>query len=393
MRNDCVNVTQQLDSIGIEALRASGATKWSAQDGTIGAFVAEMDFGIAPQITRALHEAVDEGAFGYLPIGLTAQLREATSAMLADRHGWQAPPADVWPVPDVIMALELAIKHHSRPGSKIIVPTPAYMPFLIIPPFLGREVLEVPMLEQDGHYRLDLEGIGKAFEEGGNLLILCNPYNPVGRVFSREELVAVGDLVDRHGGRVFADEIWAPLVYGEARHIPYASVNTVTAGHSITALSASKAWNLPGLKCAQVVVSNDADREIWKKIGFFAGHGTSNLGVTANIAAYRSGFSWLEEVLTYLDRNRRALAGLIEGKLPGVRYLMPEGTYIGWLDFRDTPLSANPAAFFKENAAVSLTEGISCGADFDGFARLIFATPLPILHTIIDRMGAAFPQR
>ncbi|HWU02101.1 MAG TPA: aminotransferase class I/II-fold pyridoxal phosphate-dependent enzyme, partial [Novosphingobium sp.] len=286
-----------IDRIDVPALRATGATKWAAADGSIGAFVAEMDFGIAPPITAALHGAVDEGAFGYLPQRLTASLREATAAMLGASHGWPVAQGDVWPVPDVIKALELAITHHSRPGSKIIVPTPAYMPFLMIPPFMGREVIEVPMIEEEGHYRHDLDGLARAFEAGGNLLILCNPHNPSGRVFTREELAALGDLVERHEGRVFADEIWAPLVFAGHRHIPYASVNAQTAGHCITAISASKAWNLPGLKCAQVITSNDADREIWQRVGFFAGHGTSNLGVVANIAAYAQGRPWLDDVL------------------------------------------------------------------------------------------------
>lgn len=379
-----------IDRIEMSALRATGATKWAAQDGTIGAFVAEMDFGIAPAITHVLHAAVDEGAFGYLPQRLTGGLREATAAMLQARHDWPVAEADVWPVPDVIKVLELAITHHSRPGGKVIVPTPAYMPFLLMPPFFGREVIQVPMIEEGGRYRHDLDGLRRAFEDGGNLLILCNPHNPTGRVFDRAELVALADLVHAYDGRVFADEIWAPLVYAGMRHIPYASVNEVAAGHAITAISASKAWNLPGLKCAQVITSNDADRETWRRIGFLAGHGTSNLGVVANVAAYAAGHPWLEDVLAYLDRNRQALDGLIRDRLPDARYRLPEGTYVGWIDFRATPMAAGPSAWFKEKAGVHLTEGVQCGSDFAGFARLILATPLPILTTIVERMSAAY---
>lgn len=383
----------QIDGITLEQLRASGATKWSAQDGTIGAFVAEMDFGIAPEIVEALHGAVDEGAFGYLPVGHTAELGAVTSRMLGERYGWDVGPGDVWPVPDVIKAMELAIKHHSAPNGKVIVLTPAYMPFLLIPPMLGKEIIQLPMLEEQGRYHFDFDGLVQAFEDGGNLLILCNPYNPGGRVFTREELAAVGEIVERYQGRVFADEIWAPLVYAEARHIPYASVNEVNAGHSITAISASKAWNLPGLKCAQVITSNEADRQIWQKIGFFAGHGTSNLGVVANIAAYRSGFPWLQDVLDYLDGNRKLLKELVAEKLPGVRYHEPEGTYIAWLDFRGTSIPESPATFLKNEAGIHLTEGVSCGQDFDGFVRLIFATPRPILERIIESMAVVMPQK
>lgn len=382
-----MDFTQTLDAISLETLRASGATKWAAEDGSIGAFVAEMDFGIAPPITAALHAAVDEGAFGYLPARLTQDLRAATSAMLQTRYGWDLGPADVWPVPDVIKALELAITHHSAPGSKVIVPTPAYMPFLLIPPFHQRDVIQLPMLDDGGHYRYDLDALDRAFADGGNLLLMCNPHNPTGRVFTHEELAAVAEVVDRHKGRVFADEIWAPLVLNGRTYVPYASVNETAAGHTITAISASKAWNLPGLKCAQVLTSNDADREIWQKIGFFAGHGTSNLGVTANIAAYRDGFPWLEQVLAYLQRNADAMAAMVASKLPGVRFLRPEGSYIAWLDFRNTSTPINPAALFKAEAGVHLTDGASCGAGYEGFVRVILATPLPILTEIVERMA------
>ena len=383
-----MNLTDTFDSITQQQLRKTGATKWATDDDMIGAFVAEMDFGAAPSITKALHEAVDEAAFGYLPRRLVTELQDATAAMYQERFGWAFAPSDVRPVPDVIKALQLALEHHSEQDTKVIVPTPAYMPFLLIPKMAGREILQVPMVPGEQGMMLDLAGIDAAFKDGGNLLILCNPYNPAGRVFSAEELTALSEVVDRHNGRVFSDEIWAPLVY-EGRHIPYASVNPVAAGHTITATSASKAWNLPGLKCAQVITSNDKDREIWERIGFFAGHGVSNLGVTANVAAYRDGHEWLAQVVAYLDGNRKFLAELVEEHLPGVRYSPPQGTYVSWLDFRDTPLNQNPAEFFKEKASVHLTDGASCGEGFEGFARFIFATPRPIMRAAFERMGEA----
>tara|TARA_A100001391_G_scaffold48774_4_gene29026 strand:- start:7206 stop:8375 length:1170 start_codon:yes stop_codon:yes gene_type:complete len=387
------NFTHTIDAISLADLHQTGATKWTGDDEMIGAFVAEMDFNTDPEIKAALHEAVDEGAFGYLPGKLRDQLQEATAEFYARKLGWSFEPSDVRHVPDVIKALQLAIEHHSAPDTPLIVPTPAYMPFILIPPLQGREVIQVPMAECDGRMTFDLDALQGAFDQGGNLLVLCNPYNPLGRVFSREELVAVSELVARNGGRVFSDEIWAPLVYGENRHVPYASVNEAAASHTITAVSASKAWNLPGLKCAQVITSNDADREIWDRIGFFAGHGTSNLGAVANIAAYRDGDQWLAKVLAYLDRNRIAITDLVAQHLPGVRYSQPEGTYIAWLDMRELEGIENPAEFFKEHAQVHMTDGASCGEGFEGFARFIFATPLPILTEAFERMGKALRER
>lgn len=384
-----MNFTESSDAITLESLRKTGATKWADAEPTIGAFVAEMDFGIAPVITGALHDAVARGGFGYMPPGLVGELGVATAAMLKTQYGWSVSASDVRVLPDVIKALEVAIDHLSVPGSKVIVPTPSYMPFLSVPPMHGREVIEVPLGTENGRLGYDLEELQRAFDAGGNLVLLCNPYNPVGRVFEREELLAISELVDRNGGRVFADEIWAPLVYPGHTHIPYASISKIAAGHALTAISASKAWNLPGLKCAQAITSNDKDRAIWEKIGHFAGHGASNLGVVANIAAYRSGRPWLEEALGYLDRNRKALGDFVAQELPGVRYSAPEGTYVGWLDFRDTAAADDPAAFFKARAGVGMTQGTACGQVGAGFARFIFGTPLPIMETAIARMGAA----
>ncbi|QCQ17426.1 MalY/PatB family protein [Microbacterium sp. RG1] len=384
---------RRVDAITVDQLRATGATKWSAEDGALGAFVAEMDFGIDRRITEALHRAVDAGSFGYMPRGMAADLSEATAEFVGRRYGWQVPASDVWGVPDVIVGLELAMEHCSAPGSKIIVPTPSYMPFLFVPPMRGREVIEVPLAVRDGRYEFDLDALQRAFDDGGNLLLLCNPYNPVGRVFSREELVAVSEVVERNGGRVFSDEIWAPLVFSGSTHIPYASISGAAAQHTITAMSASKAWNLPGLKCAQLVLTSDVDRETWARIGPFAGHGTSNLGAVANAVAYRDGDDWLAELVPYLERNRDALRDLVAEEIPGAWMPEPEGTYVGWIDFRDAGLGDAPADFFHREASVQLTEGTMCGVAGTGFARLIFATPTPVLEEVVRRLGASLRTR
>ena len=249
------------------------------------------------------------------------------------------------------------------------------------------------MLVDDGRYTLDLDGIDAAFRAGGGLLVLCNPYNPVGRVFTADELRAVSEVVARNGGRVFSDEIHAPLVFAPARHIPYASITPEAAAHTVTATSASKAWNLPGLKCAQFIVTNDADRAIWDVIGPFATHGASNLGVIANTVAYTAGREWLYGVVDYMGGNRALLGDLLAEHLPEARYRMPDGTYIAWIDMRALGLGDSPADFFREHAGVSLTDGIACGEPGRGFVRMIFATPRPILETAVRQMAAALRER
>jgi len=377
------------DLIEQEHLQGGGGLKWSAFPGTIGAFVAEMDFGTAPVVTEALHAAVDAGQLGYLPSALTDTMSRTVAHWYRTACDWSLDPGQVHPVGDVLQALQVVIEHYTRPESPVIVPTPAYMPFLTVPPVQHRDVIQVPMHQaEDGRYSLDLDALAAAYRAGGHLLVLCNPVNPVGRVLTRGELEAVADVVAAHDGRVFADEIHAPLVFPGARHVPYASLSEVTAGHTVTATSASKAWNLPGLKCAQLVISNDADAEVWQRIAYVASHGASTLGVVANTAAFGGGQPWLADVLGYLDGNRTALTTLLAEHLPEVRYAPPEGTYIAWLDCRPLGLEESPADFFRR-AGVALTDGTACGTAGAGFVRLVFATPRPILAEAVTRMGEA----
>jgi cysteine-S-conjugate beta-lyase len=381
--------TAELDAIGIDALRRGGSLKWTAFPGTIGAFVAEADFGTAPEVTRALHDAVDAQSFGYLPTAVSEAMSEATARWQRERYGWEVAPSGIHPIADVVTAFEVAIAHFSAPGSAVILPTPVYMPFLNVPARFGRAAVQVPALRVDGEYALDLEGIDRAFADGAGLLMLCNPWNPVGRVLRRDELTALSEIVERHGGRVFADEIHSPLVYPGAEHIPYASLSPATAAHTVTAVSASKAWNLPGLKTAQLIVTDPADADLWDRVGDAVSHGASTLGVIANTAAYLHGRAWLDDVVAYLDGSRRFLAEVLAAELPGVGYRMPEGTYLAWLDVRALDLGDDPARFFLENAGVALTEGTACGTAGAGFVRFVFATPRPIIARAVQQMAAA----
>lgn len=373
-------------------LREAGSMKWTAYPGKTGAWVAEMDFGVAPAVQEAISTAVSRGLTGYLPAWLTAELAEATSDWYADRFDWRIPVGRIHPVPDVIAAFEATITGFTPAGSAVIVPTPAYMPFLFVPQMHGREVIQVPAVERGGRMTMDLEAIGRAFDDGAGLLVLCNPHNPLGTVFSHDELTAVADVVEAKGGRVFADEIHAPLVYSGARHIPYASVSAVAAGHTITAASASKAFNLAGLKCAQLVISNDADAAVWAEHAGWAGHGTATLGVVANIAAYRDGGDWLAETVDYLDGNRRTLVEMLARHAPKARVTMPEGTYIALIDFRAYGVEGDLGEWFRTHADVALTDGAACGEVAAGHARIIFALPRPLLTDAIARIGAALAR-
>ena len=391
-----------------DELRARGSQKWSkGGPGVIGAFVAEMDFGVAPPIEAALLDVIKRADYGYLTEHAVTEMAVACAAWQRDRYGWDVDPGRVRPLPDVVTGLAAAITLFSRPGSPVILPTPAYMPFLTIPAGLGREVIQVPMATDDGRYVLDLDGIDAAFKRGGHLLILCNPSNPVGRVYGRDELTAVTEVVEANGGRVFADEIHAPLLYPGGTHVPYASLSAAAAAHAVTGTAASKGWNLPGLKCAQLLLSNDRDAATWTERGSAFEHGASTPGVRATIAAYRDGATWLHDAVAYLDGSRALLARLLTEHLPEVGHQPPEGTYLAWLDCRALlagpgarpaggralPAEVSPAEFFLAKARVMLTDGAACGEAGRGHVRLNFATPRPILADIVRRLADAVSAR
>lgn len=384
----------QWDALTPEQLRAQGSMKWTMFPRTIGAWVAESDLGTAPAVAAALHAAVAGGQLGYLPRAVATEHAAATSAWMRDHYDWEVPRGRVHHLPDVISGLEVAMEHFSRPGSAVIVPTPAYMPFLTVPKRHDRTVIEVPLAEApDPHggarQTLDLDAIDRELGAGAGLVVLCNPLNPGGRVFERAELEALAAVVERHGARVFADEVHAPIVFDGARHVPYASVSAAAAGHSITVTSASKAFNLAGTKAAQLILTNDADAEVWQKLGPMAGHGASILGIIANTAAYREGRDWLAATVAYYDENRRALRDLLAEHLPAVGYRMPEGTYIAWLDVRRLGLGDDPAATLRERAGLAVTDGRACGAAGAGHVRVILATPRPVVEQIVQRLASA----
>ncbi|MBY6062666.1 MalY/PatB family protein [Microbacterium esteraromaticum] len=377
------------DAITEDDLRQVGSVKWTRFPDTIGMFIAEMDFGVAPAITGAVCDAMTEGFTGYLSQPTAEALKTATARWHAEHYGWDVPVDDVRLVADVLVAYEFAITTYTSPGAAVIVPTPAYMPFLSVPLRHGRRVIEVPSVEVDGRWTMDLDAVAQAFDDGGELLVLCNPHNPLGTVATRDELLAIAKTVSDAGGHVFSDEIHAPLVYAPARHIPYASVSDAAAEHTITATSASKAWNLAGFKCAQLILSNDASRAAWDADGGWAGHGTATIGVIAQLAAYTAGEEWLQEVTDYLDGNRHELAALVAENLPGVRVTMPEGTYIALLDFRETGLTGDLGEWFREHAGVSMTDGAACGEAGIGYTRFVFATPRPIMREAVLRIAKA----
>lgn len=379
------------DRLTAEELVARGSGKWTRFPGKIGAYVAEMDFGVAPVIQAALHDLVDNPKFGYMAEWMDAELREASAGYLA-RFGWQVDPAAIVPGPDVLSVLHWLCRSVLSPDAKVIVPTPAYMPFLTIPPAHGHQVVQVPMLETDSGWEYDFDQLDAVFGEG-DLLVLCNPHNPIGKVPSAAELTRISEIVEAHHGWVYNDEIHSGLVFpaGPAM-VPYHALNEATAEHTATVFAASKTWNIPGLKCAQAVVTSSRLRDAWTSFSAWRWQEASTPGVVATTVAYREGYEWLDEVLAYLDGNRRRMAELVAEHLPGVRYKVPEGTYLAWLDCSALGL-ANPYQTFFDDADVALIDGLACGAVGEGHVRLNMATPRPVLEQMVRQMGQAVQAR
>lgn len=384
-------VAHPFDSLSVDQLRQSGALKWSAYPDSLGAWVAEMDFGTAPGVIEAAQKTLAHGLIGYAPNYLVADMQEATVQWLQERFSWGLEREQVRPLNSVISAFEAALFHFSpahRPDAPIVLLTPAYMPFVLAGTRFGRTSIEVSLLQGPSGWELDWVAIEAALQ-GGALLVLVNPHNPLGKVYTREELLKISELVQKTGSRVFSDEIHAPLIFPGATHIPYASISEAAAEHSITAIAATKAFNIPGLKCAQLVLTNEADRDLWSAVGNVPEHAAANVGLAATTAAYRTGAGWLDGVIDYLDGSRSILGELIAEHLPQARYQPPQGTYLGWVDISRLDLSPSPAEFFLTEAQVSLVDGKACGKGSEGFVRLNFATPRPVLAGIIHRMGAA----
>jgi cystathionine beta-lyase len=391
------DTTAAYDSITRASLEEKASTKWSTYPGKIGAFVAEMDYGVAEPIRQVLKDLDARDLYGYPPADIVTALREATAGFYAQRYGWNIAADHVDTISDVLSGLGAVLDVFAPAGGKVILPTPAYMPFMTLPGMHDREIVEVPLHRNDAADRWDFDfaALDAAMATGGpdgtsgGVLIMCNPHNPIGKVYTREEMEQIAAIVAKHGGRVFSDEIHAPLVYDGAEHVPYATVNADTAAHTITATSHSKSFNTPGLKCAQILFSNDEDLALWQKKCVFTSHGASNPGIMAGTAAYTKGLDWLAATKDYLQGNRDLVAQRLSEELPEVVYIKPSGTYLGWIDCSALGIDGNVQEYFLEHAGIAFTDGELCGAVGAKHVRLNQGLPRPILNELLDRFIAS----
>jgi cystathionine beta-lyase len=374
-----------LRSLGLDRLRRRTSMKWRTYpEDVLPVWVAEMDVPLAEPVVRAVTDALALGDTGY---AAGTDYAEALAGFAAERWCWDGLAVERTAiVPDVMLGVVEMLKLVTGPGDAVVVNPPVYPPFFQFVAHMDRKVAEAPL---GADLRIDLAGLEDAFREavaGGRraAYLLCSPHNPTGTVHTAEELSAVAALAERYGVRVVADEIHAPLVLGGTAFVPYLSVPGAERGLSL--MSASKTWNLAGLKAALAVAGPGAAADL-ARLPEEVGHGASHVGVLAHTAALRDGTAWLDAVLTGLDDNRRLLTALLAEHLPAIGHRPGEATYLAWLDCRALGLGDDPAEVFLRRGRVALNSGPTFGTGGAGHARLNLATAPEVITEAVRRMA------
>jgi cystathionine beta-lyase len=377
------------DAVDLATLRGRLSAKYQAYPADVlPAWVAEMDFPLAPPIAAALHAAIDRSDTGY-PSGVG--VADALVAFADASWGWRPDPSRVLVLPDVLTGLAQSLRSLTEPDDAVVLTPPVYPPFFsTVEQVSVRRVVEVPMAGDARHgYVLDLEGLAAAFARPDvTAFVLCSPHNPTGTVPTRAELETIAGLAARHGVVVVADEIHAPLVLPGATHTPYLSLAGDDAP-AVSLVSASKAWNLPGLKSSQVVATAPALRLLRERVPQEAFYSAGHLGAIGAVAAYSAGADWLAEVVAAIDVNRRLLADLLAARLPEVGYVPPQATYLAWLDLRSVVDGDDPARTLLDRGRLAVSGGLPFGAGGAGHVRLNLATSPAVVAEIVDRMVTA----
>lgn len=370
----------------VERLRSLSCIKWSRYpEDVIPAWVADMDMLPAPVAVEAVRRLVEGGDFGY-NFAAHQRIPEAFCAWEQRRHGWQPDAARTRLFCDVMQAVETAVWLSTEPGDGVVLFTPVYHPFFPAVTSTGREIVDVP-LDPNG-WRLDPERLSASITPRTRVILTCNPHNPTGRAFTREELAAVAEVAERHDLLVISDEIWGDITHPGAAHVPLESLGEDVARRTITITAASKAFNVAGLHCAVAHVSSSCLAERLDALPRHLLGAVGTPGAEATLAAWTAGDEWLDAVRAHLTRQRDHLASRLAAELPEVGFQVPEATYLAWLDFRAVGLGDDPAETILERGRVALSRGLDFGDEGAGFARLNFATSREILDEILDRIVA-----
>ena len=376
------------EDISLAKLRGRSSAKWTTYPADVlPAWVAEMDFPLAEPIKQRLRRAIDSDDCGYAhPVALA----EAFAGFAKSRFGWTVDPSRVRSAPEVMIAIAEVLRIVTKPGEGVVINPPVYPPFAMVIEEVGRTIVEAPLAHvPGGGWDLDLAALEMAFADGAKAYLLCNPHNPVGRVFEKSQLESIAKLAKQYGVVVLSDEIHAPLVLPGAVHVPFVAMSEKIGADAFTITSASKAFNIAGLKCAVLVAGSPAMQSAMKKLPKELSERVGLHGVLANIVAFQEGASYLDALLQQLDRNRTLMAELIGVYLPAVKYNAPQAGYLAWLDCSALGLGDDPARFFLKKGKVALMRGLDFGRQGACFARVNMGTSSAILSEIVGRMNKA----
>ena len=376
----------------LDELRRKTSAKWTVfEPDVIPAWVADMDFELAPPIRAALEAQVARHDLGYPQMYERTGLAELFCARAAERYDWQIAPGDVDFFSDVVQTIYLCLMTLTDTGDGVLIQTPIYPPFLHAVAETGRQPLLCPLVRGAARYEIDFDALDAAAGKA-RVLLLCHPHNPTGRAYTRAELDGLAAIVLRHDLLVISDEIHADLMLDERRHIPFASLGDDIAARTVTLTAASKAFNIAGLCLACAVFGSSSLRARFASLPNHIRGGRSTLGITAAMAAWRDGGPWLADTLQILRANRATLAAHIAREWPRIQHFPPEATYLGWLDCTGLGLAEEAHRFFLREARVALGEGPAFGPPGAGFVRVNFGTTPAVLDEVLRRMGEALAR-
>ncbi len=372
--------------------RGTDSVKWSRYGSDVlPLWVADMDFASPQPVIDALKQRVGQGTFGY---GVEPpELRGVVQERLRRLYGWEVQPDDLLFLPGVVVGFNLVAKAIGREGDGMLIQPPVYPPFFNVGPNVGRIIQEAPLTLTKRGYEIDFDAFEAAITPRTRVFLLCNPHNPVGRVFTRPELERLAEICLRHDLIVCSDEIHQDFVYSGYTHYPIAALGPEVAERTVTLIAPSKSFNIAGFHCSVAVAT---DPELRKRLAATgAGLLPNHLGIldyVAGLTAFRQGEEWLAQVVAYLQANRDFLLGYLRDNLPGVSMGKPEGSYLAWLDCRGAGIEGSPAEFFLKEAKVALNEGATFGSVGEGFVRLNFGCPRSVLAEALERMRGALDR-
>lgn len=381
----------ELRALNLSELQTHRSEKWrSFPKDVIPLPVAEMDFQVAEPIRQTLREMVDRSDLGYL--GPIPELGVAFAGFAQRRWGWTVDPLQVRVAADVGVGVVEVLRAITKPGDALMINSPVYPNFFTWCAETHLQLIDVPLSQSDepvngSHWILDWDGIEKAYSSGIKAHLICSPHNPLGRVYTKDELSRLAELAKKYGVYILSDEIHAPLIYAEQTFVPFLAVSETAREVGITITAASKGWNIAGLKCAIIVTQNARVCETLNAIAPATHYRASLLGGFASVTAFEKGDSWLDSLMVQLDHNRNLVAELISAKTPGVGYLIPHCSYLAWLDLSSFALGEDPSAVLIEKAKVACVPGHRFGAQSAQWVRLNFATSPEILEEAFNRLA------